>query len=93
MVGTYIDDILVITKHEFKDHLNSLEKFLQRLVEAELKVKAEKSFFGQTETKYLGFWVSNNGVRPLPSKVDSINAIDFMSKVIDILRLVGLFNY
>ena len=37
--------------------------------EADLKLNAEKSFVGQTETEYLGFWVSKIGVRYLSSKV------------------------
>ena len=55
MVCAYIDDVLVITKHNFKDHLKALDRVLQRFEEAGLKVNAEKSFFGQTETEYLGF--------------------------------------
>ena len=34
----YIYNVLVITKKDFADHLNDLEKVLQKLVEAELKV-------------------------------------------------------
>ena len=60
MVRAYIYDILVINKYNFKDNLKSLDRVLQRLTEARLKTN-KKSFFRQTETEYLGFWVSNNG--------------------------------
>ena len=33
MVSAYIDDVLVITKNDFKDHLNALDKAQQRPVE------------------------------------------------------------
>ena len=56
MVHAYIDDVLVINKNNFKGHLKSLERVLQRLAEEGLKLNAEKSLFGQTETEYLGFW-------------------------------------
>ena len=69
MLRAYIDDVLVIRKINFEENLKSLDRVLQRLVEAGLKVNPEKSFFGRTETEYLGFWISNNGVRPLSSKV------------------------
>ena len=69
MVNAYIDDVLVITKYNCKYHLKSLDRVLQILEELVLKVNAKKSFFGQTETEYLVFWVSNNGVRPISSKV------------------------
>ena len=65
MVCAYIYNILVITKHYFLDDLKSPEKVLQILAEARLKVNIEKSFFGCTETKCLGIWVSKNVGRPL----------------------------
>ena len=42
MVRAYIDDILVINKNNFKDHLKALNRVIQRLAEAGLKVNAEK---------------------------------------------------
>ena len=93
MVHAYIDDILVITKDNLKDHLKSLERVIQRLAEAVLKVNTEKSFFGRTETEYLDLWVSNNGVRPLSSKVEAIKSIDYPTKVRDARRFVGIMNY
>ena len=92
-VRAYIDDILVINKGDFADHLQALEKVLQRLAEAGLKVNADKSFFGRSETEYLGFWVSRNGIRPLASKVEAIKAISPPTKVREIRRFVGLINY
>ena len=72
MVRAYIYDILVIAKNIFEDHLKVLDRILQRLAEAGLKVNAEKSFLGRTETGYLGFWLINDGVRPLSSKEEAI---------------------
>ena len=48
-VRAYIDDVLVITKENYENHLVALERVLQRLAEAGLKVNADKSFFGRTE--------------------------------------------
>ena len=48
MVRAYIDDVLVTTKNKFEDHLKALDRILQRLAEAGLKVNAEKYFFGRT---------------------------------------------
>ena len=58
-----------------------------------MKRKHRKSFFGQTEIEYLGFWVINNGLRLLSSKVESIKSIDVPTKVRDVQRFVGLVNY
>ena len=48
MVRAYIDDLLVINKNNFKDHLKALYRVIQILAEAGLKVNAEKSFFKWT---------------------------------------------
>jgi hypothetical protein len=44
-ICTYIDDLLVLSKGSFKDHLLKLELVLQCLQKAGLKVNAKKSFF------------------------------------------------
>ena len=45
MVCVYIDDVLVITNHNSKYHLNGLETFLQRLTEVGIKVNSDNVFF------------------------------------------------
>ena len=62
-------------------------------MEAGLKVSTEKYFFGKTEAEYISFWVINNGVRPLFSKVEAIKSIDVPTKVLEVRRFVGLVNY
>ena len=64
-VRAYIDDVLVVTKKNYDNHLVALERVLQRLAEAGLKVNADKSFFGRTEIEYLDFWVFKEGIQPL----------------------------
>ena len=44
-VRTYIDDLLVISKSTFEDHLRKLEIVFQRIKEAGLTINANKSFF------------------------------------------------
>ena len=89
MVRAYIDGVLVITKNNFEDHLKVLDKVLQIFVEAGLKVNAEKSFFGQTETEYFGFWLINNKIRLLLFKVEEIKSICVPTKVRYIWRFVN----
>ena len=93
MVRAYIDDVLIITKNNSEEHLKSLDKVLQRLAEAGLKINAEKYFLGKIETEYLGLWVINNGVRLLSYKVKAIKSINIPTKVLDVHRFVGLVNY
>ena len=71
-VRAYIDDILITTSATWEDHLTKLDEVLGRLKSVGLKVNAEKSFIGRPETEYLGFWITRNGISPLPKKVEAI---------------------
>ena len=42
MVPEYIDDILLVSKNDFKNHLNTIERVLQIISEAVLEFNAEK---------------------------------------------------
>jgi Reverse transcriptase (RNA-dependent DNA polymerase) len=48
-VKTYIDNLLVISKGNWSDHLQHLDVVLQRLQEAGLEFNANKNFFGKPE--------------------------------------------
>ena len=69
MVCAYIDEVNVITKNDYMDHLKYLDRVIQRPIKAGIKLNLENYFFVLTETEYLGLGVSNNRVRPLSSKV------------------------
>jgi hypothetical protein len=64
----YIDDVLVFAR-SFKEHCERLDAVLGRIEEAGLKLKPSKCEFGTSEVNYLGFQVTDKGVRPSPRKV------------------------
>ena len=47
-VHAYLDDLLVITKGTYMDHLEKLNQVLNKLREANLQVNIKKSFFCKT---------------------------------------------
>ena len=67
-IRAYINDLLVIAKGDRSDHLEKLELTPQKLKDNGLKCNIKKSFFGQTEMKYLGFWVTQTGIQPVNNK-------------------------
>ena len=48
-IGAYTDDLLIITKGDWSDHLEKLELTLQNLKYNRLKCNIETSFFGLTQ--------------------------------------------
>ena len=71
-VWAYIDDLLVLTKGNWEDHLAKSDEVLIRLSRAGLKVNIKKSFFGKHKLEYLGYWISCRGVQLLKKKVEAV---------------------
>jgi len=74
-VRAYIDDLLVFSNGSWTDHIQKLEQVFRRLKPAGLKVNAKKSIFGKSELEYLGYWITREGIQPMPKKVQAIFAI------------------
>ena len=53
-----IDDLFVITTGDWSNNVEKLELTIKYLKENGVKFNIEKSFFGQDEMEYLGFWVT-----------------------------------
>ena len=51
----YIDDILIIAKGDWSNHLENWKLTLQNLKENRLNCNIENLYFGQTEMEYLSF--------------------------------------
>ena len=54
----FIDDILFVTKGSKEQHIEKLEKVMRTLDEAGIRLKLEKCKFGQEQTEWLGFTLS-----------------------------------
>lgn len=68
---SYIDDIIVFSK-SFDDHLEHLKKIFDALLDAKLKISIEKCKFGFNKIKYLGYEITNCGIRIDPYKIQGI---------------------
>ena len=74
-VRAYIDDLLIITKSSYEDHLAKVKQVLLRLRKANLRVNVTKSTFVTNEIEYLGYILTREGIKPQPKKIESILAI------------------
>ncbi len=67
----YIDDLLVHSaSHD--EHLTTLNKVLQRLVTHNIKINLQKCVFGSKEVSYLGFCLTEEGIKP---GIDKLKAV------------------
>ncbi len=74
-VQTYVDDLLIITSGSYDDQIANLQVVLQWLQKAGLRINTTKSNFCQHEIEYLGYALTQEGIRPQPEKVQAILAL------------------
>ncbi|MCG8048820.1 MAG: DDE-type integrase/transposase/recombinase, partial [Candidatus Thiodiazotropha taylori] len=67
----YLDDLIIFSK-TLEEHLERLDKVLQRLKDCNLKLNPKKCKFLQTRVKYIGHIVSENGVEADPEKLEKV---------------------
>ena len=92
-VKAYIDDLLIISKDSFQDHLDKLEQVLIKLQNAGLKVNAAKSTFGVAECEYLGYVLTRTGIKPQNKKIKAILAINPPKNVKELRSFLGIVQY
>ncbi len=90
---TYLDDLLILTKGVWEDHLEQLEKVLSRLQDAGLKVNATKSYFGKPEVEYLGYMITREGIKPVLDKVRAMQDIAPPKTRKQLRSFIGFINY
>jgi len=89
----YLDDLLVISKGSFEEHLKFLEQALTRLSEAGLKVNISKSTFCKHDLEYLGYYISRKGIQPITKKVEAILKIATPTKRKEVRSFLGMVNF
>ena len=88
----YLDDIIVMG-HSFEEHLGNLNLVLERLRDANLKVKPVKCALFQEQVCYLGHIISSKGIATDPSKTSKITKWPIPTTVQQVQQLLGLASY
>ena len=91
-VVVYLDDILV-TAPTAKEHLQSLETVMDRLMKAGLHIKREKCMFMSSSVTYLGHKIDAEGLHPLPDKVRAITEAPCPINPKQLKAYLGLLTY
>lgn len=90
--AVYMDDIVVYGK-DMEEHDLRLQKVLERVESAGLKLNKEKCVLRQKQLHFLGHVIDASGVRPDPAKVEAIRGLATPGNVQDLKRLLGMVNY
>ena len=88
----YLDDLLVYSK-TFDEHMEHLERLLQRVTETGLKLKASKCQFLRREVIYLGHTISADGVSCESGKVECVQNWPTPTTTTELRSFLGFASY
>ena len=91
-VLVYIDDIL-ITGPTIEEHLSTLDKVLEKLGVANLRLNKPKCFFLQPSIEYLGHIIDKDGLHPTEEKVRAIKEAPKPRNISELRSFFGIINY
>lgn len=91
-VFAFVDDILIASSNS-DEHLNHLKCLFTRLDKYGLCINLAKCEFGKSSLEFLGFLVSEHGIKPLPDRVKAIQNFPQPNSLTQLRRFLGLFNF
>lgn len=92
-IKSFLDDLLIFSNGSYEDHLQKVQKVLERLHSKNLAVNALKSYWAVKEVDYLGFRLTPNGVMPQARKVKAILDVKPPRTRKQVRHFIGLVNY
>ena len=88
----YLDDIIIFS-NSIDEHCERLRAVLTRFRQHNLRLNLSKCTFAATKVHYLGYMISEDGVSPLPSKVEAVRQIPVAKTVKEVRSFLGLSGY
>lgn len=88
----YIDDIIIFSSSAEK-HITDIDRILKKLYKANMRVSSEKSKFFKNSVEFLGFVVSENGIKTCPEKINDILNYRVPETLRGLRSFLGLAGY
>ena len=76
-----------------EEHLEHLSIIFGKLRQHSLKLKLKKCSFLQLETNYLGFVISEEGIKPDEKKVEAFKSLPVPTCVREVRSFIGMSTY
>lgn len=91
---SFVDDILIYTKGDATQHALAVNKVVNALTDANLKLNINKTQLNMKQLTVLGMVVNKNEILMHPDKYQALHNADFYAKNLkDVQSFVGLANY
>ena len=90
-VKKMVDDILAYDE-DFSTHVKNVRKLLERCRVHGISISKKKFEFGKTQVKYVGFIVSQEGIKADPDKLKAIGKFPTPTNITELRSFMGLVN-
>lgn len=88
----YIDDVIIFSS-DIQSHLKDIEIVIKKLRDANMRISLGKCNFFKTQLEFLGFVVSENGLKTADSKVSAILNFKEPTTIKGLRSFLGLSGY
>ena len=88
-----IADDIVVAGNDDDEHDARVRQFLQRCSEASIRLNKSKCKNGVSEIPFMGHVVTDEGLKPHPTKVEAVTKIELSTDKQGVERLRGMVNY
>lgn len=88
----FVDDLAIILS-TFETHLQRLKILFERAEKNYLGINFKKSNFAQKQIKFLGHYLSYDGLTPDPDKITSIKSFTIPKNVKELQAFFGFINF
>jgi hypothetical protein len=88
----YLDDVVLASITE-EDHLVDIENFLRVLIRFGVKLRIDKCHFGRKEIRYLGYMISEAGIRVDPKNVAAVEKFTKPKTITQLRSFLGSVGY
>ena len=88
----YMDDLLCYSSTP-EEHYAIVTEVIKRLHDNGMAISLDKCIWEQPKVEYLGFEISESGLKPVPRKIEAITKIPEPRKQKDLLAFLGAANF
>jgi len=91
-VEAFIDDVGIFNK-TWDEHLQVIDRVLDRLQQNGYSVNPAKCEWGVKETDWLGHWLTPEGLKPWKKKIQGILQLDHPKTLRQLRGFIGMINF